>query len=37
MAKIEAIFDACLLNLETGATIEESLKGRAIASKLKGP
>ena len=29
MAKIEAIFDACLLNLETGATIEESLKGHA--------
>ncbi len=29
MAEIEAIFDACLLKLETGATIEESLHGHA--------
>ena len=29
MAEIEAIFDACLLKLETGATIEESLQGYA--------
>lgn len=27
MAEIEGIFDACLLKLEAGATIEESLAG----------